>query len=128
MGFKIIESPPADLGKFSRRVHVRLIARWRRSREGHRDLPLTAACDKELRLQVRQRHLRKIKTHFLGNFSSCGRLQHTGLLIGDINVAANHSDHVRRIRDTRRPQYQQPGVATADQDADRDRVQLTVHG
>ena len=76
IGFKIVKGPPANLGQFIRCVHVRLITRWRWGCERHRDLPLTAVGDEELRLQICQRHPRKIKTNFLSDFASRGRFQH----------------------------------------------------
>ena len=127
IGCKIIESPPADLGQLIRRVYVRLRPRRCLGRESHRDLPFAAIGNEELRLQVPQCHLGEIKTNLLSDFASSSRLEHARQRTSEVNMAADHPDHVRRVRDPGRPDHKQPAVAAMDQDADCDRVDLGVH-
>jgi hypothetical protein len=126
IGFKIIHSPPADLGQLIRRIHIRLAARRRLGREGDGDLPLAGIGNEELRLQIPQPHLGKIKTNLLSNLTSSSRFQHTGERTSEVHMAADQSDLVGRVRDVRRPDYEQPAIAALNQDTNCDRVDLTV--
>jgi hypothetical protein len=127
IGFKIIERPPADLDQLTWCIHVRLIARRSCRREGHRDLPLTGVSNEKLRLEIGQRHLSKIKTDLFSGFTPSRCFQHSGLGLVNLNMAADHSDLVRGVRDTRCAQHEQPPITATDQYADGDRVQLSVH-